>query len=147
MKIERIFDSSEKSRLTAQILRQLPDWFGIEEALTDYISAVSDKMFFAAFDAEKCLGFFAGEIHYERTGEIYLCGILPEFHGNGLGTKLYQKLEKAFFQQNCDTVVVKTLAVNVKMKIMPKHVSFIKKWALQKSLIYQNFGVQKIPAC
>lgn len=107
---EEINDSDEKQCIAGQILRQLPDWFGIEAALTEYILGVSDKIFFAAFDGKQCLGFFSGEIHYQHTGELYVLGILPEHQGNGVGTALYQVLEQRFISEKCDTVLVKTLS-------------------------------------
>ena len=110
MKIKPITNPQEKSEIAEQILRALPDWFGIEESLLEYVSSVADKLFFAAFENGKPIGFFAGQIHYEHTGEIYVCGILPDYHRQGTGSQLYQALENEFLKQNCQYVVVKTLS-------------------------------------
>ncbi|MCL2112461.1 MAG: GNAT family N-acetyltransferase [Streptococcaceae bacterium] len=110
LEIYELTDADVKSIITDKILRQLPEWFGIPSALTDYVKGVSDKIFYAAFDGECCLGFLAGEIHYGRTGEIFVCGVLPEFHARGIGTALYLRFEQKLLLQNCERVVVKTLS-------------------------------------
>jgi ribosomal protein S18 acetylase RimI-like enzyme len=109
-KILEIKDNGKKEEYTGKILRKLPEWFGNEEALLEYVNTVNKYPFFAAFDEENCIGFFSGKIHYNRTGDIYVCGIAPEYHGKGIGTLLYKELEKYFIENSCEYVIVKTLS-------------------------------------
>ena len=53
---------------------------------------------------------FSGIIHYNRTGDIYVCGIDPKYHGKGIGTMLYKEIEKYFRDNNCKYIIVKTLS-------------------------------------
>ena len=108
--ILEINDNAKKVEYTEVILRKLPEWFGIEEALVEYVNTVYKYPYWAAFDRDNCIGFFSGEIHYNRTGEVYVCAIDPEYHGKGIGTLLYKKLEKYFAQKGCEYVIVKTLS-------------------------------------
>ena len=109
-KILEITDGKLKQQYTEQILRLLPDWFGDEKSLVEYVNTVADLPFFAAFRDEECVGFFVGIIHHERTGDIYVCGIHPDYQGRGLGKKLYFELEQYFINNGCDYVMVKTLS-------------------------------------
>jgi ribosomal protein S18 acetylase RimI-like enzyme len=110
IKIIEINDNVKKAEYTDVILRKLPDWFGIEEAIVEYVSTVHKYPYWAAFDNGNCIGFFSGEIHYNRTGEIYVCAIDPEYHGKGIGTLLYKETEKYFIENGCEYVIVKTLS-------------------------------------
>jgi len=109
-KILQIKNNAEKAEYTEVVLRKLPEWFGIEEALVEYVNTVNKYPYWAAFDKNNCIGFFSGKIHYNRTGEIYVCGIDPAYHGKGIGTLLYKELEKYFTQKGCEYVIVKTLS-------------------------------------
>ena len=53
---------------------------------------------------------FFGKIHYNRTGDIYVCGIDPKYHGKGIGTLLYKELEKYFVINGCEYIIVKTIS-------------------------------------
>ena len=75
-----------------------------------YVSCVNKCPYWAAFDKDNCIGFFSGKIHYNRTGDIYVCGIDPKYHGKGIGTLLYKELEKYFVENNCKYIIVKTLS-------------------------------------
>jgi ribosomal protein S18 acetylase RimI-like enzyme len=109
-RVMEINDNSKKSEYANIILRKLPEWFGNEKSLQDYINTVKNYPFWAAFDNSNCIGFFSGKIHYNRTGDIYVCGIDPKYHGKGIGTLLYKELEKYCIKNNCEYIIVKTLS-------------------------------------
>ena len=108
--IIEINDNAKKAEYTNSILRKLPDWFGIEEAIVEYVNTVHEYPYWAAFINDNCIGFFSGIIHYNRTGEIYVCAIDPEYHGKGIGTLLYKEVEKYFIQNGCEYALVKTVS-------------------------------------
>lgn len=108
--IKEITESEEKYLHTRKILQKLPDWFGNPQAIEEYAESVRELPYFAAHDGEECIGFFAVKVHYEHTGDIYVCGVLPEYHGRGVGTKLYKTAEEYLRQMNCKYVIVKTLS-------------------------------------
>ncbi|MCL1997188.1 MAG: GNAT family N-acetyltransferase [Turicibacter sp.] len=118
IKISEIKKDEQKAAYTEQILRMLPDWFGIEESLQEYVKTVHNLPFWAAFvEADEgenvgdiCVGFFTLKIHYGRTGDIYCCGVNPNYHGKGIGTLLFAELEKFCVAENCEYIIVKTLS-------------------------------------
>ena len=55
--IRVVTSPNEKSAITETILRGLPDWFGLEASILEYIRDVARLHFLCAFDREKPVGF------------------------------------------------------------------------------------------
>lgn len=110
MKITPIEDSKLKKLYTEKVLRGLPDWFGIEKALLDYVEGVAELPFWAAMDGDACVGFVAVKIHHGHTGDIYVLGMLPDYHRQGIGRKLMEAADLFFKENGCKYVIVKTLS-------------------------------------
>lgn len=108
--IQFIEDPLMKSQITAELLASLPQWFGIPESNAEYAEGVKQLPFWAAFDNDICIGFFAGKIHYQRTGDIYVCAVDNKYHHKGVGRALYREMERYFINQKCTYVIVKTLS-------------------------------------
>lgn len=62
-----------------------------------------------------------------QTGEIYVCGVLPEYHKKGVGKKLYAKAEEYFINCGCKYVIVKTLSEIVDYEPYEKTRAFYSK--------------------
>ena len=100
-----------KSKYAETILRCLPEWFGNEKSLFDYIEKVSNLPFWAALDENgDCIGFLSVKVQYGHTGDIYVCGVLPEYHKKGIGKKLFSFADEYFINCGCKYVIVKTLS-------------------------------------
>lgn len=110
-RIIKVEDSVKKSTYTKEILESLPEWFANKQALRDYVEKVKDLPYWGTFDENvRCVGFFAVKTHYDYTGEILVCGILPEYQHIGIGKALYSVAEQYFIQSGCKFVIVKTLS-------------------------------------
>jgi len=110
VKITRINDGTLKSQYTEKVLRGLPEWFGIENALLDYVAGVAELPFWAAMDGDICVGFVAVKIHHRHTGDIYVLGMLPDYHRLGIGRQLMEAADRYFKEIGCKYVIVKTLS-------------------------------------
>jgi GNAT superfamily N-acetyltransferase len=87
------------------VLAALPDWFGIEEAVHQYVRDVAELPTFAVGrDA-----FLAVKQHTEAAAEIYVMGVRPESHRRGLGTALLEAAEAFLRERNVEYLQVKTL--------------------------------------
>jgi len=107
--IREITDNEYKSAVCALVLRDLPDWFGIESAVEDYIASVRETVFFCAFDGENPLGFAALKIHHSSAAEIYVMGVLRSFHRKGIGSMLVNRCVDFCLENGLHFLTVKTL--------------------------------------
>lgn len=116
--IQEITAQEEKSEICGRILRALPDWFGIPESIDEYVAGVADKPFYAVFSSADesaeakvdAVGFVSIKIHNAHTAEIYVMGILAEYHGRGLGRKIVAVCEDFCRTRGMEFLTVKTLS-------------------------------------
>lgn len=92
------------------ILRSLPDWFGIEEAIVHYGAAIEQLPTFLAYQDEQAIGFVSLKEHNPYAAEIYVMGVRPEGHGQGIGRALLQAGENFLRARGIEYLQVKTLA-------------------------------------
>ena len=94
------------------ILHALPDWFGIEESIVQYIREVDDLPTFVAYEGEAAVGFLSVKQHFPRTAEVYVMGVLVDQQGQGLGSALMRSAEAYLRTQGVRYLQVKTLAAS-----------------------------------
>jgi len=109
MEIKELTNPKEKSVICNDILRALPSWFGIEESIVDYVKAVETLPMYAAFENENPVGFVAIKVHNEYTAEVYVMGVLQEYHRQGVGRKLIAMCEDFCKSNKFEFLTVKTL--------------------------------------
>ena len=90
-KIKIVKDTNKKSDICDMILRNLPEWFGVEAAIKEYVNGVKEQTFIAAYISNKPIGFLSIKEPNKYTSQIYVLGILKEFHRRGIGKKLVKK--------------------------------------------------------
>ena len=75
--------SNGSGPICRRILGALPTWFGIPDAVEDYV-AVSDRTptFVASSDGED-VGILTVLAHNRSSAEIYVMGVVPEYHPKG----------------------------------------------------------------
>ena len=100
----------DKGQLTDSILRSLPNWFGIESAINDYVKGVEETALFASYDETKLTGIISLKKHFEKSYEIYVMGVIPDYHGRGIGQTLVKHVEKYLKTKGVSLLQVKTLA-------------------------------------
>ncbi len=108
--IKEITDWQVKAQICNTVLRNLPHWFGIEEATLNYIEKSKGLPFFAAYQRETPIGFVYLYNHNEYTCEIYCMGILQRHHRKGIGKMLIAAAEEHCRKKGIKFLTVKTLA-------------------------------------
>lgn len=98
-----------KASLCEPILRCLPDWFGIEEAIVDYIRDINHLPTLLARDGEQVLGFLTVKQHNPYSAEVYVMGVRPEAHKKGIGKALFLASAAWLREQGIEYLQVKTL--------------------------------------
>ena len=109
MKIIFIENIEEKESICRTILTQLPEWFGLPDSTNEYIQNSKTMPFWACLDEDKPIGFIALKVTSEFTAEIYVMGVLKEYHRTGIGRLLYDTFEQYVREQGYEFIQVKTV--------------------------------------
>ena len=104
--VVEIEDPAERSRIAESVLRDLPEWFGIEEATREYIEQAAGLPTFAV---EPDLGFLCLKQHTPRAVEVYVMGVRRGQHRRGLGRALVAEAERWCRAHGIRYLQVKTL--------------------------------------
>lgn len=108
--IRRIHDASEKTAICGLLLHSLPEWFGIEASIQEYMTAVRPLPFYAAYADGAPAGFAAVTPHTPQAAEVCVMGVLASHHGQGIGRALMTQCELFCLQSDRPFLTVKTLA-------------------------------------
>lgn len=112
------------------VLRALPDWFGIEASIVQYVKDVDGLPTFVAVEAvadstasaaeatagttapgaEPVVGLVALAQHSPEAAEIHVMGVLRERHRSGVGSALLAAAEDWLRTQGVRFLTVKTLS-------------------------------------
>ncbi|MDD3145708.1 MAG: GNAT family N-acetyltransferase [Candidatus Riflebacteria bacterium] len=92
-----------------KILRRLPEWFGDEQTMIDYgIEINSLPTFIINMHNQPC-GFISLKIHFKEAAELYVLGILPEYHHQGLGHAAIEAVTEYCRNQGIEYLQIKTV--------------------------------------
>jgi coenzyme F420-0:L-glutamate ligase / coenzyme F420-1:gamma-L-glutamate ligase len=104
--VVEITEPAERSRIAEAVLRDLPEWFGIEEATAAYIEAAATLPTFAT---ELDAGFLCLKQHTSQAAELYVMGVRGEHHRRGIGRALVEAAESWCRAHRIRYLHVKTL--------------------------------------
>jgi len=107
--IRQVGCPDEKSAITLAIMHSLPRWFNPPEDIDRKAVTHREMPFFAAYDGDKAIGFLALKIHNEYTGDVFVIGVLEEYHRHGVGARLLAAAEEYLRERNYRYLTVKTL--------------------------------------
>ncbi len=94
------------------ILRALPDWFGIEEAIVQYVKDIDGLPTWLAMDGSETAGFLAIKKHTPYAAEILVMGVRLTQHRRGAGRALVLAAEQELRRQGVQFLQVKTLSAS-----------------------------------
>lgn len=106
MDIRMITDGKQKMEITGEILDDLPEWFGIDEAKQEYVNESEQLKMWVAYVEEEAVGFITLKQHFQMSGEVYVMGVKKAYHRQQIGTLLMETL-----QDWCKTHAVQFLQV------------------------------------
>ena len=88
--IRCITNPAEREAIAAHVLAALPDWFGLPESTAEYVRRSREMPFWAEIaEEEESRGFIALRETSPWTREIYVMGVLPRYHRQGVGRTLF----------------------------------------------------------
>ncbi len=93
-----------------RILRALPDWFGIEESLVQYVAdAQRFETLVSMDDTGEVAGFITLRRHFPEAGEVHCLAVLPSHHSRGVGRALVTAVEERLRAAGAAYLQVKTM--------------------------------------
>ncbi|MGY8995760.1 MAG: GNAT family N-acetyltransferase [Alphaproteobacteria bacterium] len=105
-----IWTSGADREVAETILRALPDWFGIEEALVGYVETSNVMPTATVWIDDQAVGFASMEQATPATCDIHVIGVLPQYHEQGIGRLLIQALAERATADGARFLTVKTLS-------------------------------------
>ena len=121
------------SAVCEKILRSLPDWFGIEQAIAAYIEESKALPMIVVNEGRAPVGFLSLKNHSAYTSEVYVMGVLPSYHRHGIGRLLLVEAEKNLASKGFEFLQVKTVSAD-------RECDFYKK----TRLFYKSFGFKEV---
>ena len=109
MKFEIEGPSLGKSAVCEPILRDLPEWFGIEAAIVHYVAEIDILPTFLALHDGGALGFLSVKQHMHASAELYVMAVCPDVHHQGVGRALVIAAQEWLKDRNVQYLQVKTL--------------------------------------
>lgn len=91
------------------MLRSLPEWFGVESALLEYVQQAQVLPTYAARYDGHTIGICIVKFHTQHAAEISLVAVDPAWHRRGVGRALMETVERDLTQKGVEFVQVKTL--------------------------------------
>ncbi len=107
---KKIFSADEKSKICNDVLRSLPQWFGIESAIVEYVNDVKNMDTWIAEIDNAAVGFLSLKKHNAHTAEIHVMGIKKPYHKMKIGTHLIKIAEEELAKDGYSYLSVKTLS-------------------------------------
>ncbi len=107
--IEEVKDANQKMAVVAEVLKDLPEWFGIPESTQAYIEEAKDLQVWATYQESDLTGFVSLSYSSKDCAEIDCLSVKKAYQGRGIGSQLLATLESEA-SQNVDFLQVKTVA-------------------------------------
>jgi ribosomal protein S18 acetylase RimI-like enzyme len=106
-------DQSTGSGATCRkILAALPAWFGIEQAVDDYVVVADQSPTVIASLGGRDVGLMTVRVHNPYAAEVYLMAVLPGHHRRGIGRRMLQHAENSLARAGVEFLQVKTLSAD-----------------------------------
>jgi GNAT superfamily N-acetyltransferase len=94
------------------VLRDLPEWFGIEQAIVKYCREIDGMPTIAAMEQGELIGFVTMNILFEKSADLHVLAVKKSHHRLGVGRELFQATEKYLNRIGVRFVQVKTISEN-----------------------------------
>jgi GNAT superfamily N-acetyltransferase len=105
--------TSGSGELCRRLLNELPDWFGIPEAMDDLVAKAERAGAVIAIVGGSEVGLMTLVRHTEFAAEIDVMAVAPDHHRQGIGRAMLEHAERLLAQDGVEYLQVKTLAETV----------------------------------
>ncbi len=106
--IEKIEIPELKSSIIEEVLKDLPEWFGLPESTKQYVLDSKELALWLARNFNETIGFVTLKETSEDTCEVHCMGVKKAHHRKGIGKRLHKSLED-FARGKYDYIQAKTV--------------------------------------
>ncbi len=103
-------NKTEKQNITQNILKSLPEWFGLEESNAQYVKDVLGMPFIKIELDNQVIGFCALKVENKHHLNMHVLGIKKEYHRMGIGKKLLEFIDRYVKENHYRYLSVLTLS-------------------------------------
>lgn len=100
---------AQDPRAVSRLLRALPDWFGIEAAIDDYVRDAHSMDSYLTRDDGDVMGIALVRSHFPETSELHLIAVAPTHHRQGIGSRLLHTIEEDLRSDGVQLLTVHTV--------------------------------------
>jgi GNAT superfamily N-acetyltransferase len=108
----RIEREVPRPEVVVALLRELPEWFGIDEAIEEYVTRSAQLPSYTAVLDGEPVGVLVLEQHSDRVAELYVLATARRLHRRGIGRALVAAAERDLARGGTTYVQVKTLGAS-----------------------------------
>lgn len=123
-----IDDAKEKQRIIRDILESLPDWFGIQESIEEYVRDGAVLPCFAHYVDGRAVGFVCVKATSPFALEVHVMGVRQDAHRHGIGRMLIEEAQGYAEAADMQILHVKTVAEEA------QYASYLKTLAFYRSM-------------
>ncbi len=107
----RIASDTQDPASVERLLRALPEWFGLEDPIVQYVRDAESAPTYLATDCGtgEVVGVILMHRHYPEAAEIHLMAVDPQWHRRGVGRALVEAVERDLVASGARMLQVKTL--------------------------------------
>lgn len=105
-------EESGSGEICRSILARLPQWFGIPESVERFVAVADRSPSVVAAADEKDIGITTLLSHSPFAAEVYVMGVLPEYHRMGAGKAMLRAAETRLATSGVEFLQVKTLSAS-----------------------------------
>lgn len=109
LEIKEVADENSKIEISEKILCNLPKWFGREESIREYVKESTKLPLIACIYENEPVGFIVMKETGKDTCEIFVMGVLEEYHRKGIGSILNNSYEELAKKKGYSYSQVKTV--------------------------------------
>lgn len=129
--IKKITDANQKAAIAEHILTDLPEWFGLPDSTREYIAKSKEMPFWAYYKNEQYVGFIVLKETSKAAAEIYVMGVLKEYHRRHIGAQLFKSFMEYAKYAGYSFIQVKTVEAGYyeeydKTRLFYEHMGFQK---------------------
>ena len=109
-----------------RLLQALPDWFGIEQSVREYVDDARTKPTYLAVDSAttEVIGALLISRHFPESAEMHVLAVDPRHHRRGIGSALAQRFEDDMRADGARLLEVKTMGPSCPDESYAKTIAF-----------------------